>query len=89
MKRGQIVFSKAGRDCGRFMVVVKTEKCGIYVADGKERPLENPKLKNPKHLGATDYCLSEGTFSTNRSLRGLLRSIAWQMNSEKGDKSYV
>ncbi len=76
MKRGQIVVSKAGRDRGRFMIVVGTDQNCIYVADGKERPLENPKRKNPKHLGATNHCLSEGSFATNRAVRKILRETA-------------
>lgn len=76
MKRGQIVVSKAGRDRGRFMIVVAADQNCLYVADGKERPLENPKRKNPKHLGATNHCLSEGSFATNRAVRNILRETA-------------
>ena len=47
---GRIVCSKAGRDKGYFMVVVKQENGFLYVCDGKERPLEHPKRKNEKHL---------------------------------------
>lgn len=73
MKIGQIVFSKAGRDRSKpFIVVGKTED-SIYVVDGKERPLERPKRKNPKHISATKHCLSEENFATNRAVRKSIR----------------
>lgn len=87
MKKGQIVLSKFGRDSGRFMIVVASDQSGVYVVDGKERPLERPKRKNPKHLDATNHCLSEGSFATNKAVRRILRELL-QMNSERG-KNYV
>ena len=69
---GQIVCSKAGRDKGYFMVVVKESEDAVFVADGKERPLERPKLKNPKHLCFTNTVLLEENFKTNKALRKAL-----------------
>lgn len=66
---GQIVCSKAGRDKGYFMVVVKESEGVVFVCDGKERPLERPKLKNPKHLCFTNTVLLEENFKTNKALR--------------------
>ena len=66
---GQIVCSKAGRDKGYFMVVVKESEDEVFVVDGKERPLERPKLKNPKHLCFTNTVLLEENFKTNKALR--------------------
>lgn len=48
---GQLVRSKAGRDYGRYYLV--WEKAGngfVRLVDGQTRRLENPKLKNVKHL---------------------------------------
>jgi hypothetical protein len=51
-------------------MVVVNEADGVYfVADGKERPLERPKLKNPKHLCFTNTVLLEENFKTNKALR--------------------
>lgn len=69
---GRIVCSKAGRDKGSFMVVVGESVDGLYVCDGKERPLERPKLKNPKHLALTNMILKKEQFSSNKSLRKTL-----------------
>lgn len=66
---GQIVCSRAGRDKGYFMVVVKENDGAVFVCDGKERPLERPKLKNPKHLCFTNTVLLEENFKTNKALR--------------------
>lgn len=73
MKIGQIVYSKAGRDKNTALIVIENNPIGIYVADGKERPLERPKLKNLKHLQVTDYCLSENEYRSNKALRLALR----------------
>jgi len=47
---GTIVKSLAGRDEGYLLCVVGEENGLVLVADGKERPLERPKKKNPNHL---------------------------------------
>ena len=86
LKRGQIVLSKAGRDFGRYLIVLSCDESGIYVADGKERPIERPKRKNPKHLDATNQCLSEENFATNRAARKSLQVAAYQMKLLKGEK---
>lgn len=69
---GRIVCSKAGRDKGSFLVIVKLEGENAYVCDGKKRPLENPKLKNKKHLAFTNTVLEKKQFESNRSLRRAL-----------------
>lgn len=69
---GNIVCSKAGRDKGYFMVVVKSENGFVYVCDGKERPLERPKRKNLKHLQLTATVLETDSFKTNKSLKKAL-----------------
>ncbi len=69
---GRIVCSKSGRDKGYFLVVVKAENGFLYVCDGKERPLERPKRKNPKHVALTGTVLDENSYSTNKSLRRVL-----------------
>ena len=69
---GRVVCSKAGRDKGHFLVVVKEEGNALYVCDGKERPLENPKKKNPKHLSLTGTVPGENSYSTDKQLRRAL-----------------
>ncbi len=69
---GRIVCSKAGRDKGYFMVVLKEREGYLLVCDGKERPLERPKLKNPKHIFFTGTFLDKDSYKTNKSLRKAL-----------------
>ena len=69
---GRIVCSKAGRDKGYFMVVVKQEGDFLLVCDGKERPLERPKRKNAKHLTFTNTVLENDSFKTNKHLKKAL-----------------
>ena len=69
---GQIVCSKSGRDKGYFMVVVNEDADYLYVCDGKERPLERPKRKNPKHLSFTGTVFDENSYKTNKSLKKAL-----------------
>lgn len=48
---GTVVLSKAGRDAGRYFVVVsKVDDQYVLVADGDIRKLQNPKKKKLKHL---------------------------------------
>ncbi len=71
--RGSIVCSKAGRDSERFLVVLQVENGNVLVADGKERPVEKPKLKNIKHISLTRATVTEEQMLTNRSIRHALR----------------
>ena len=70
--RGTIICSKAGRDNGKFMIVLGEQNGSILVADGKERPIERPKLKNIKHISLTNHTVSEEQMLTNRSIRHAL-----------------
>ena len=54
MEIGEIVYSKAGRDRGRYFAVVEIVGEGfVRVADGDVRRIKNAKLKNVKHLRST------------------------------------
>ena len=70
---GKIVFSKAGRDKGKAMVITAVTENYLLVCDGKERRLERPKRKNPKHLQFTGLSLEPHWFETNRALRKALK----------------
>lgn len=78
MKIGQIVYSKAGRDKGKVLTVIANGPKGAFVVDGKERPLERPKLKNLKHLSVTNYCLREEEYHSNKALRSSLKGYKFK-----------
>ena len=51
MKPGDVVYSKSGRDSGRYFAVVATEgENYVRIADGDVRRLKNAKRKNVRHL---------------------------------------
>lgn len=47
---GSVVYSKMGRDAGRYYIVVKLDDSFCYIADGNLRRLNNLKKKNVKHV---------------------------------------
>ena len=51
MEIGQVVYSKAGRDAGRYYAVVElVDETRVRIADGDLRRIKRAKLKNVKHL---------------------------------------
>lgn len=51
IKVGSVVFSKAGRDQGKFYVVTEVvDEEYVKIADGDLRRVDTPKLKKIKHL---------------------------------------
>lgn len=76
LKIGQVVKSLAGHDKGDYAVIADFENEKVLVCDGKHRPLEKPKCKNPKHLEATEMFLTKDSMATNRKLRKTLNKIA-------------
>ncbi len=82
---GQIVCSRAGRDRGKWMVVVKEEGGFLYVCDGKERPLGRPKRKNVKHLALTGSTLEKNSYRTDKALRRAL--AVYRESAPKKEKS--
>ena len=75
---GQVVISNAGRDKGAALVVTAITAHGVLVCDGKQRPLERPKRKNPRHLLPTAYHLDAPAMATNRRLKRALREVKIQ-----------
>jgi len=51
---GRIVFSKCGRDKGLPFIIVEVCDGYVFLADGKLRPLANPKRKKLKHIQPTN-----------------------------------
>lgn len=53
--KGQIVFSKCGRDRGRPFVIFGMDSEYVYLVDGDMRTLDNPKKKKIKHVQITHH----------------------------------
>ena len=57
---GRLVFSKAGRDAGRYYIIVSVlNDQYVYICDGDLRKIEKPKKKKVKHLNLTDIYFEE------------------------------
>jgi len=53
---GYVVFSKKGRDKGRYFVVLYTLDAEfVLMSDGNTRKIDRPKKKRRKHLTACPY----------------------------------
>lgn len=76
-----IVKSAAGRDKGKFMVIVSLDGDFAFIADGKERKLASPKKKRIKHIKFTKTVVSTDGL-TDKGLRKLIREF-----TEKAEQS--
>lgn len=72
MERGRVVRASAGRDKDGLFVVIGGQDGYAFICDGKRRPLERPKRKNPRHLVLTEYILPEEGMKTNRMIKRAL-----------------
>jgi large subunit ribosomal protein L14e len=80
---GQIVHSKAGRDKGKYFVVVGiVDEEYVLIADGDLRKILNPKKKKEKHLVKHDILvdvikakINENIPLTDSELKRCLQSI--------------
>ena len=81
MEEGTVVISNAGRDKGKFMVVLSTENQFVFVADGKERPVGRPKKKCLKHIKRTNFKLDSESYAFDIRLRKAICNL--QMSSQK------
>lgn len=73
-EKGLIVCASAGRDEGRFFVIVECDGSYALIADGKTRKLSHPKRKNVKHLSITGKKIAF-TQITDKKLRDLLKEF--------------
>ncbi len=71
---GQLVICLKGKEKGRLMCVVKADEKFVYLADGRERLLESPKRKNPKHVMLTGRNISSRFPVTDKELKKILLS---------------
>ena len=83
IQKGTVVISLAGRDKGRLLAVWNVNENGIFVVDGKERRLSDPKRKNPRHLTVTDTVLSEAQTASDSALRKSLAGCSRLINERK------
>ena len=74
-KRGNIVRSIKGRDKDKISVVLEFKDNRVYISDGKEHKLTEPKLKNPKHIENLNLSIDESFLTGNKRLRKKLNRL--------------
>lgn len=74
-KQGTVVRSLRGRDKTGLLCVVATDGKYVFVCDGKARPLERTKRKNPKHLEKTPYMILKEALRSNRAVKQALQKF--------------
>lgn len=72
-KKGTVVTCLCGREKDRKLCVVGLQDGYLLLCDGKERRLEKPKRKNPKHVETTNTLLQNRQMQTNKALRQALK----------------
>jgi len=85
LRLGQVVKSKAGRDKGRYFVIIGIEGDQyLFLADGDLRKMDNAKKKKTKHVAKLNIVLEQvadkleqGKRVTNVELRKHLKNLGY------------
>ena len=79
---GDIVLSKAGRDSGKYYVVVSQSENFVFICDGDLHKSDKPKKNKMKHVSATgsrsEYIaekIAEDSKVTNTELRRAIQEF--------------
>lgn len=81
---GRVVRSKAGHDSNDIFAVVGTDGKYVLICDGKERKVEKPKRKNPKHIEKTSFVLSPEEMAANGRLKKALNRLRVEADKSSG-----
>lgn len=74
-KTGLVVRAAAGRDKGRYFVILQTDGKYVMIADGKTRRLSSPKKKNIAHISLTKQHIDTENL-TDKKLRMALKQFS-------------
>ena len=77
-----VVVSLAGHDRGRLFQVIAAQDGRLLVCDGRNRKLEDPKLKSPKHVRVLARC--DKAPATDREIRQTLAQAAQEAAAKEG-----
>ena len=73
-EKGMVVRAKAGRDKGKFLVILEIQGGYALIADGRRRRVEHPKRKKLIHLAPTKTAHT-GSLETNPKIKQILREF--------------
>ena len=82
IQKGQIVFSRSGRDCTEAYAVVAVEGERLLLANGAKRTLAAPKPKNKRHVIATNTHLQAEDMDTDAKLKVALAAYCKTLEPE-------
>lgn len=75
IQKGSVVYSKAGRDKTKMLLVLELSGGFAYVADGALRTVGKPKKKKLKHLQKTNWVCNISSDMSNSDIRKALADI--------------
>ena len=89
---GFLASSKAGHDKDKIYVIIKEDSEYVWLADGKLRPVDNPKKKRKKHIQIIKSfshellteALKEGKKITNLEIMMILKKYKKQQMNDAG-----
>lgn len=86
--KGQVVYSKKGRDKGKAFIVYDCNEEYVFLVDGKLRKLEKPKKKKLMHVQMTKHIdndvkrkLDENLYLNDSDIKKALK--AYEIGFEK------
>ena len=85
LKIGSVVYPLSGHDRGVAFAVVGFANNSVLIANGRQRKIEKPKAKNPKHLQITAETLEQNRLLTNKLLHEALRPHNAQQSDTRGN----
>ncbi|MGI6129291.1 MAG: RNA-binding protein [bacterium] len=93
IRLGQLICSQAGRDRGRYYLVVGHQgDRRVQVVDGHYRPVKKPKAKNVAHIKPigrvaldVNQQLSNGGHVTDELIRTALNRLCNDLSRKEGD----
>lgn len=85
--RGMMAWSRAGHDAGKLYVIIEADEQYVYLADGKNRRLENPKKKKRKHIQVMKQIPKElagldWSKSKNEDIKRAVKIVSKEKNQE-------
>ncbi|MDL2219639.1 KOW domain-containing RNA-binding protein [Ruminococcaceae bacterium OttesenSCG-928-O06] len=82
--KGQIVYSRKGRDVTRAYVVKETQPDRVLLCDGEKRTLAAPKTKNIRHIMPTGTVLPAEETDTDLKIKMALKPYQKRGQEQKG-----
>ena len=82
---GSIVYALSGRDKGSYYLIVSRKENRIFIADGRRRTLQKPKVKNHIHLSDTGEKIALEEVTGNKKLKALLSGYNLGNNAKHSD----